>query len=115
MNTHLREDVDFRWVEKQNPFGYVHQYPELLNGTILKRIHKPSSHSIVLLHTGDYLKPVLIRNGEYEVQGRVSNHWSWREINEDLTVGELQYGYGFFYEPHMKFITKQTIEIKTDK
>ncbi|MFL1672508.1 hypothetical protein [Paenibacillus dendritiformis] len=99
----LTEGIDFSWVEKPNPYGYIHSYPQLTDGTLLKRVVVPSANSVVLQSKDNILIPVLILEGWYEVNGRTSNFWYWREVNEDLSLSEIKNGYGHFYESHIKY------------
>ena len=39
-------------------------------------------------------KNVYITSGDYEINGRISNHWGWREVNENGSLGEKGCGYG---------------------
>jgi len=99
----LTEGIDFTWIEKPNQFGFIHDYPQLKDGTILKRVTIPSPNSIALQCKDDLLYPVLVLYGEYEVNRRISNFWRWREVNEDLSLSEIKSGYGYFYESHIKY------------
>lgn len=37
---------------------------------------------------------IYVTGGAYEIGGRVSNHWRWRKVNKDGTLGEEGHGYG---------------------
>jgi hypothetical protein len=50
---------------------------------------------------------VLITGGQYESNGRLSNSWTWKDVNSDGTLGKQNSGYGNFYKP------KETYFIKT--
>lgn len=38
-------------------------------------------------------RPIYVQGGDWEIDGRISNFWYWREINEDGTLGDLSHGY----------------------
>lgn len=100
MDNHiLKEEIDFIWLTKNTPFGEITTDPKLIDGTVLKREKIPRGGSIVYLSKEEELRPVKVISGEYESNGRVSNFWSWYEVNEDMSLGELKSGYGFFYAP----------------
>lgn len=42
------------------------------------------------------LKPIYIIDGYYTdpTYGRLSNHWTWRPVKKDGTLGKRQNGYG---------------------
>ena len=68
----------------------------------MENIKNPKIHSVVVLaETG---QPVMITDGEYEVDGRISNFWSWRPLSEDGTLQPEEHGYGNFlkYEGSLK-------------
>lgn len=99
MSNHvLKEEVDYKWLEKDTGYGIIPTFPKLTNGAVLKRITTPRSGDTVLLSGNDTLRPVRIISGEYESNGRTSNFWKWHEINEDNSLGKIESGYGFFYE-----------------
>lgn len=99
----LKEEVDFKWLEKDTPYGPITTFPQLSDGTILKRVKVPRNGSTVMLSHNDELRPVKIISGEFEVNGRVSNFWRWYEMNEHKTLVESNQGYGFFYETPPNF------------
>lgn len=111
MNTHLKEEVDYNWIKKESAYGFTHTLPELKNGTILRREFNPSYRTIVMLDKENELIPVFIIDGQYEVNGRVSNFWSWYEINEDQTISEKKSGYGYFFKAHMNFKVNQSVSV----
>ena len=69
-----------------------------------KKILAPPSGSIVR-HTGwrfeddaNYPCDVYINNGQYEVNGRLSNWWTWQRILKDGSLSDPENGYGSFEE-----------------
>jgi len=43
--------------------------------------------------------PIYITSGNYEVDGRLSNFWYWKPINEDGTLADTEnHGYGGQWE-----------------
>lgn len=88
------------------------------------RISKPGNGTVVL-YLGDFHRakkvkpiPVYILGGQYEVDGRISNFWSWRVVLKDGTLGEEQCGYGNFetveHEVHGKFRVRNGERLETD-
>jgi len=112
MKTILKEGTDFKWIKVKNRHGYEFPCPELLDGNKLLRISEPSFNSVVYHRdTGSILKLVLIKNGQYEVNGRLSNFWYWYELDENLQIIEEKNGYGNFFEPLKPFNVKIKYEI----
>lgn len=37
--------------------------------------------------------PVYILSGDYEINGRISNHWQWKRINKNGSLGRSISGY----------------------
>ena len=37
---------------------------------------------------------IYMESGAYEIENRISNHWSWRIVRKDGTLGKRQFGYG---------------------
>lgn len=95
----LKDNIDFKWLEKETRFGPITTNPQLNDGSVLRRILSPKSGSIVFLADKDELRSVRIISGAYEANGRTSNFWSWHEIEDEAGRGEIKNGYGFFYEP----------------
>jgi len=63
-------------------------------------IHAPASGSVVH-HTGwrfednpNYPCDVYVNNGQYEVNGRLSNWWTWQRVLEDGSLADPESGYG---------------------
>lgn len=112
MKRELIKGIDFEFIEKPNRYGYVHFYPQLNDSTILNRESEPSKISIVYQQYGkNKLRLVLIKNGDYLSNGRISNWWSWYELNDDLTIGEEDCGYGNFFIPKERFKVEVKYEI----
>ena len=65
----------------------------------LERILDPKSMDIVSMYYGDERCDIVILEGAYEAEGRMSNFWSWKFINEEGYLGFVESGYGEFYEP----------------
>jgi len=64
-------------------------------GNWLKRIINPHVGDTVLLRTSkDNCKVVTIVEGEFFIDGGISNFWKW-EVTES---GEVEKGYGYFYK-----------------
>lgn len=55
---------------------------------------------------------VLIISGQYQVNGRISNYWHWRDINQDGSLGEENSGYGNFFKPKNKYNLIQRVELE---
>lgn len=73
-----------------------------------KKIKEPEVYTIVR-HTGwmtesdNYPCDVLITNGQYYSNGRLSNFWTWRRILPDGTLSEEECGYGDFEKSSKKY------------
>lgn len=53
---------------------------------------------------------VYITGGSYNGRnGRISNFWYWKDIEEDGTLGKSNNGYGNFFNPSEKYIPVVTI------
>jgi hypothetical protein len=79
----------------------------------MKQINDPAINSVVYYENkigGIY--PVLITGGKYLSNGLLSNFWDWRKINDDCSLGELEHGYGNFYDTEGAYIVKHTIVIE---
>jgi len=111
MKTILKEGTDFKWIKVKNRHGYEFPCPELLDGSKLLRISEPPFNSVVYYGDKNTLKLVLIKNGQYEVNGRLSNFWYWYELDENLQITEEKHGYGNFFEPLKPFNVKIKYEI----
>ena len=119
---------------KKIPLGILKQLIELQNKKIImniktrftkKEIKKLKSiigsiNTIAIVGGNFYFtdpkrtnRLVLITGGCYESNGRLSNSWSWQDINEDGTLGKENSGYGNFYQPKENYITETKI-IKND-
>jgi len=78
-----------------------------------KKISSPAIGSIVR-HSGwqpgkklkGYPKDILIKDGAYQVNSRISNLWTWQEVDTEKIVT----GYGDFYESRNKYKVKTIIE-----
>lgn len=111
MNIILKEGIDFDWVNMKHNWGYDISCPKLRKTkTILKIIREPGHNSVVYVGSNpnihqhqNILVPALIINGCYLSNDRISNHWSYQLINEDLTLGNFVSGYGLFYKSHIDF------------
>ena len=103
----LKEAVDYHWIMEETPWGPLHKHIQLNDGQILSRENSPQRNSIVLLMGDNELRPVYIISGERESNGRISNFWNWYEITDDLRLGEIKSGYGYFYKPHKKLEIKR--------
>lgn len=116
--TALHEGIDFEWKEEGTMlFGGSIRLPKLTNGTVLQRVWSPRLHEVVFVkkNTGQgqaVLVPAIILDGKYEVNGRISNHWTWQYINEDLSLGETVSDYGGFYDFHDEFTIKAELSLK---
>lgn len=42
---------------------------------------------------------VYITEGAMWVDGRLSNHWSWRKVRRDTLTGPTYHGYGYEFDP----------------
>jgi hypothetical protein len=86
----------------------------LASGKFLEYVQSPNCHSIVLYHDAKAkeIYPVFITKGCYLSNGRVSNFWNWCRLNEDLSLGEEECGYGNFYTPIQKFDVKVLFKIE---
>jgi hypothetical protein len=114
MDTILHEGKDFTMERKVNNYGFENEYPQI-NGIILERVSEPSKNEIVYYYNwknenDKYLQLVMIKDGKYLSNGRVSNHWDWYELNESLKIIGEDFGYGCFYKPLEKF--KVEVEFK---
>lgn len=81
-----------------------------------KEISSPKIGTVVK-HTGwgfendsNYPCDVLIVDGEYFVEGRISNFWSWRRVLEDGQLGDIERGYGYFEESDKKYKVETKIK-----
>jgi len=87
-----------------------------------KEIVDSPSPSSVVLHSGwsprgpmkGYPCDVYIVNGAFEVNGRLSNWWTWRRIiktkNGDVSLGPEESGYGAFRVCENKYDIKVLIK-----
>lgn len=82
-------------------------------------ISSPAPGSVVI-HSGwrpagrsaqmkGYPRLVYIVSGNYEVNGRISNWWTWRPILSNGTLGKEVHGYGSFYESLDVYTIKITV------
>jgi hypothetical protein len=82
----------------------------------MKRILSPKIGTIVR-HTGwnqgeNYPCDVYIVEGQYEINGRISNYWYWRRVIDDCFLSkDIESGYGCFTESENQY----KIEIKITK
>lgn len=105
----LNEILDFQFGTMKVVFHHIQPSVHLHDGTVLSSIKNPRPNSIVLLRKRHQLIPVQIVDGEYEVNGRITNEWKWISIFEDGSCGCIEEGYGDFFEPHKQY----TISNKT--
>ncbi len=107
-------EKDFHWRDVDNGYGFTHTLP-VINNDVMRRVFEPKKDSVVYRYDSDNrcLIPVLIIEGKYNVSGRVSNFWHWYDINEDLTLGVKQSGYGGFFESPNQFNVKKSYDITT--
>lgn len=115
--TALYEGVDFEWEEEERIFGGSFRLPKLADGTVLQRVWSPRLHEVVFVkkevrHEKAILVPAIILDGKYEVNGRISNHWTWQYINEDLSLGEIVSDYGGFFDFHADYNIKAELSLK---
>ena len=108
MNVILKENDDFTWGEISNRFGIKFNCPVLSDGTKLSPISEPKRNSIMYIYKESKLIPVLILDGCYTdpTFGRVSNWWTWQELDNELNLKEKVSGYGGFFKPHLNFDVK---------
>lgn len=109
----LKEDADFKWGKIKNRYGYEFPCPELTDGNRLMPISEPAFNSVVYTFDDNTkeLKLILIKEGDYEVDGRISNFWYWYELDENLEVIVEKHGYGNFFKPVKPFRVKIKYEI----
>lgn len=107
----LKENEDYKieWKERYAPFKYKEKVIRLNDGKELGSVRSPRVNDVVLIEKGDCLIPIVITDGTYLSNGRVSNFWSWQEINEDLSLSEEKHGYGDFYEQPLNLVTSVSI------
>lgn len=81
-----------------------------------KIIQSPLIGSVVK-HTGwgfesnkNYPCDVYIESGDYEVDGRVSNYWSWRRVLKDGSLAPTESGYGSFRKTEIKYKVSINVE-----
>lgn len=110
MNIILKEDSDFTWGEISNRHGIKFNCPILNDGTKLNPISEPKRDSIMYIYkeSSKELIPVLILDGCYldPTYHRVSNWWSWQELDNELNLKDKSSGYGGFFKPHLNFDVK---------
>lgn len=114
--TSLIEGEDFTWREEKGIFLTNH-IPVLNDGTILHKIWEPKIHEVVYVkkhndNRESILVPAIILDGQYEVNGRISNFWTWQYINEDMTLGDTVSDYGNFYDFHTEHNIKVELKLK---
>jgi hypothetical protein len=112
MSIYLKENVDYEWTEVINSYGFSRKCPKTTDGIILKPISEPSRDSIVYVFDKENkLIPALILDGNYLIDGRISNFWYWYEIDENCKViEERKKGYGCFFASPIDF----KVEVKTE-
>ena len=96
----LKEGIDFSFIETEGSFGGKVQVPKQINGPLLKRVVEPYRNSVVYIYKKEEkaLIPIIIKDGCYLSNGRLSNFWYWFELNEELEVVGESSGYGGFYQ-----------------
>jgi len=79
----------------------------------------PSINDIVIVGSNFYFthpkrtnRLVLITHGQFYSNNRISNYWTWKEINNDGSLGIENSGYGNFYQPKYKYRLIQYIEFE---
>ena len=62
----------------------------------LKQVREPEVGKVYFCSDKDsqMMVPVMVLNGQFESNGRISNFWEWRNIH----TGERNSGYGSFWE-----------------
>lgn len=100
----LTEHVDFQFGTTFGIFSNQQTIIQLHNGLELRNLKNPRPNTIVLLRRCNQLFPVLIIDGEYELNGRCTNEWKWKEIYEDGLCSYIVNGNGDFFEPHKTYL-----------
>lgn len=102
----FKQDKDFNWTDFDTGNGYSRQLPVMTEtGVALNRVHEPSVNEVVYIYNEDTktIRPVIIKSGQYTVNNRISNAWTYQEVLDDLSLGKTISDYGSFYETPIKF------------
>lgn len=121
-NIFLKEGADFTWQEVGDVRDGVpvRDYCPLLKSTgqIMPRVISPKLNRIVYaggdenIHACPYrLRPVLILDGNYMLNGEVNNFWRYQYINEDLSLGRIVHNIGIFFKSPFSFDVRVNYEI----
>jgi hypothetical protein len=113
MNNILKQGIDFKWSSIKNGFGVDIICPITNDGYKMIPISEPSKNSVVYEYNEETeeLKPVLILEGCWLSNGRLSNWWEWQVLNNNLELCERKSGYGRFYKPQKVFRVNIKYEI----
>jgi hypothetical protein len=114
--TQLVEGKDFDWEVEKGIF-ISNRTPKLNDGTVLNKIWSPKIHEVVFVENNGgneqaILVPAIILEGQYEVNGRIKNFWTWQYINDDLTLGDTVSDHGNFYDFHAEYNIKAELSLK---
>lgn len=108
----LTEGFEFIWKDTVSPFG-IQTLPHLRNGAVLASVKNPWPRQVVLTRKGNTLVPAVIVDGEFEVNGTVTNRWIWQELNEFGIPETRVEGRGEFYKlpelPHSKPVCEKAM------
>jgi len=113
MKNILKEGTDFTWGIFNNGLNMQIPCPWLNDNVKLIPVSNPSKKKIMYIFDKDTkeLIPVLILDGEWLSNGRISNWWKWQELNDNLDLGKIKSGYGKFYEPNKEFKVEVSYKI----